>query len=201
MGTTHVRTSFLAFPRVFTTGALVLALVLGLVAARPAPAAAQPGFGIGEGVYVGTDALNYRTGPGLGYAVIDVFYYGKEGAITAGPIYAGGFTWYEFSTAGYGPDGATPGWVAGEFLVPRSEGGGYPVGTVLTVDAFWLNLRSVPWLGADVLTVLPRGMQVTVLSGPMVADGYAWYWVQTPMTAGKGWVAGEFLVASPSGSI
>lgn len=74
------------------------------------------GFAIGDLVVVATDALNYRTWPGLGAGVITTFSWGTQGAVTDGPVFADGYTWYEFSTAGYGPDGATPGWVAGDFL-------------------------------------------------------------------------------------
>ena len=80
-------------------------------------AAVGDGFALGDAVQVtAIDGLNYRTGPGLGYAVVAVMPYGQTGAITDGPVYADGYTWWEFSTAGYGPDGATPGWVAGGFL-------------------------------------------------------------------------------------
>ncbi|HUG61673.1 MAG TPA: hypothetical protein VMP03_07500 [Methylomirabilota bacterium] len=48
--------------------------------------------------------------------MIAVFFAGTQGAITDGPVYADGYTWWEFSTEGYGPDGAAPGWLAGQFL-------------------------------------------------------------------------------------
>jgi uncharacterized protein YraI len=78
----------------------------------------DPGFSIGQQVVVDTDFLNYRTGPSITASVIRVFPGGTQGAVTDGPVSADGYVWYEFSTAGYGPDGATPGWVAGEFLAP-----------------------------------------------------------------------------------
>lgn len=78
----------------------------------------EGGFAIGDAV-VTTDALNYRTEPGLGAEVIEVLAAGTEGAILDGPVYADGYTWYQLGLPGYGPDGAAPGWVAGEFLASR----------------------------------------------------------------------------------
>jgi len=73
------------------------------------------GFGIGQRV-VTTDALNYRTAPGLGAGIITVLPAGTAGGVLDGPVAADGYTWYQLGLPGYGPDGATPGWVAGEFL-------------------------------------------------------------------------------------
>ncbi|MCC6791760.1 MAG: SH3 domain-containing protein, partial [Thermomicrobiales bacterium] len=60
--------------------------------------------------------LNYRTDPSTGGDVIEVLADGTEGAILDGPVYADGYTWYQLGVPGYGPDGETPGWVAGEYL-------------------------------------------------------------------------------------
>ena len=97
------------------TAGFAFADYLDVVAAPPNPPPAGDGFGIGEQV-VTTAALNYRTGPGTGYAVITVLASGTRGALLDGPVVAGGYTWYALGLPGYGPDGATPGWVAGEFL-------------------------------------------------------------------------------------
>lgn len=74
------------------------------------------GFVIGEMVTVVDGPLNYRTEPYVGAPVLEVLATGTEGAILDGPVYAGGYTWYQLGLPGYGPDGAAPGWVAGEFL-------------------------------------------------------------------------------------
>ena len=42
---------------------------------------------------------------------------GTEGAVLDGPVSADGYEWYQLGLPGYGPDGATPGWVAGDYLV------------------------------------------------------------------------------------
>ncbi|MGH2534296.1 MAG: hypothetical protein ACRDJW_18660 [Thermomicrobiales bacterium] len=70
-------------------------------------------------VTVDTDALNYRTEPGLSASIIMVLSSGTEAAILDGPVYADGFTWHQLGLPGYGPDGSPAGWVAGEFLAAR----------------------------------------------------------------------------------
>lgn len=75
------------------------------------------GFAVGAGV-VTTAALNYRVEPSLGAAIIAVLAAGTRGAILDGPVAADGYGWYRLGVAGHGPDGAAPGWVAGEYLAP-----------------------------------------------------------------------------------
>lgn len=73
-------------------------------------------FAIGDAVVVIDGALNYRADPSTGGDVIEVLSDGTEGAILDGPVYADSYTWYQLGLPGYGPDGETPGWVAGEYL-------------------------------------------------------------------------------------
>jgi uncharacterized protein YraI len=79
-------------------------------------AGASAGFTIGDEVVVVDGPLNYRTDPTLDGEVIEVLVQGTDGAILAGLVYADGWTWYQLGQPGYGPDGDTPDWVAGEFL-------------------------------------------------------------------------------------
>jgi uncharacterized protein YgiM (DUF1202 family) len=74
------------------------------------------GFAIGDDVTVIDGSLNYRSEPSVDGDIIEVLEDGTGGAILDGPIYADGYTWYQLGLPGYGPDGAEPGWVAGEFL-------------------------------------------------------------------------------------
>ena len=74
------------------------------------------GFAIGDAVVVVDGPLNYRATPTIGAAVLEVLAEGTAGAILDGPVYADGYAWYQLGLPGYGPDGATPGWVAGGFL-------------------------------------------------------------------------------------
>ena len=158
---------------------------------------------IGEAAFVLVEELSYRDGPGLDSAVIDLLPYGTTGIITDGPVAMDGYTWFEFDVDGYG---ATPGWVAGEFLATEegsadggdgSDGTGIVSGSEVIVAAEDVNLRDEPGLAGATLATLPIGMPLTVLDGPVTADGYGWYLVQASAEMGQGWVAGEFVVASP----
>ncbi|MFN8515795.1 MAG: SH3 domain-containing protein [Chloroflexia bacterium] len=65
----------------------------------------------------------------------------------------------------------------------------------MTVGVDGLNLRDAPGLDGGVIAPLPLGLAVTVLEVPRSVDGFSWYLVQSAF--GEGWVAGEFVVASP----
>ncbi len=63
-----------------------------------------------------------------------------------------------------------------------------------------LRARAEPSLGASVIFQLSEGDRVSVSGRPMTADGYRWYLVRpgVGVDAGDaGWVAADFLVASP----
>jgi uncharacterized protein YgiM (DUF1202 family) len=59
-----------------------------------------------------------------------------------------------------------------------------------------LNLRSAAGLGAEIKTVVPKGTEFVISSGPTVKDGFDWYRVQYATGSGTGWVAGEYLAIS-----
>lgn len=152
-------------------------------------------------VRVDTDLLNVRTGAGLAYPVIRQVSAGTVFLIGIGPVIADGYSWYTVEV----PDQPTSGWVAGEFLTLVSDDGtteqpstGIVVGGIAVVDTPALNGRAGPGLSAAVLQVLTGGTEVDVLDGPVSADGYHWYQVET----GSGvvvWVIGEGLLAATGG--
>ena len=151
---------------------------------------AVPGgsFSIGDTVYVTSDVLNVRSGPGTGYSVIDVMSFGQNGLIIDGPVAANGYTWYELTYVG----GAVDGWVAGEYLGLVSTGG-FDIGDTVSVVADALNVRSGPGTGYTVVDLLTYGDQGIVIDGPYSANGYFWYELSYAGGAYSGWVAGDYL--------
>ncbi len=147
------------------------------------------GFSIGDTVFVDTDLLNVRSGPGTGYSVIDAIAYGTNGLIVDGPVFADGYTWYELNYVG----GSSDGWVASDFLSLVTSGGGFGIGDIVAVDSASLNVRSGPGTGYAVIDTLFSGNQGVVTDGPVSADGYTWYQLNYSYGGYTGWVAGEFL--------
>lgn len=171
------------------TIALLAAIVLGVGGPRVARAETTD-FAIGAAVAVATETLTYRAGPSLEAAALLVFTQGQRGTITAGPVSADGYSWYEFSTADYS---GTTGWVAGEFLTYGGDGA--PTGSTLVVEVDGLNLRAAPGLNGPIIAALPVGLRLAILSGPAAVDGLSWYEVESLDKSLSGWVAGDFLTA------
>ena len=143
---------------------------------------------------VSSETLTYRVAPGVDAAALLLLTQGTVGTITAGPVVADGYTWYEFSTNEWPGD---PGWVAGEFLSPAGEA---PFAGTLVVQFDDVNLRAAPGLAGPIVAALPAGMYLDVVGGPVGVDGYTWYEVQSLDATMGGWVVGDFL-AAPSASI
>lgn len=57
-----------------------------------------------------------------------------------------------------------------------------------------LNIRRDHSSRAEVLGALPNGARVTVVGGPIKADGHTWW--QIAVNDQRGWCAGEFLILS-----
>src|SRR5262245_45639938 len=89
------------------------------------------------------------------------------------------------------PPPASPSGTASPFVVGAL--GRDTLGVVIATDG--LRVRSLPTVGADskqLEPLLPEGVRLYVVDGPVAADGYAWYQVQ-PYGADRrfpfGWVA------------
>jgi hypothetical protein len=173
-------------------GFVTIPQMLGGTSAPPPPPPPATGFNIGDTVKV-TAGLYLRTAPTLSSGVITTMPTGTVCTIVtvvSGPSPSDGYTWYQVDTP-YGR-----GWAAGEFLEPATQSpppvtSGYPAGTTLRVTA-GLWLRTAGNLSGSVITTMPTGTIVTVVSGPSPSGGYTWYQLDTPY--GRGWAAGEFLV-------
>lgn len=143
-------------------------------------------FSIGDTVYVTSDTLNVRSGPGTGYSVIDVIVYSTNGLILDGPVYANGYTWYEIDYVG----GTSSGWVAGEYLGYVSTGIG--IGSTVYVTADLLNVRAGAGTAYAIESTLSYGTEAYVIDGPVYNNGYTWW--QIEYSGGYvGWAVGEYL--------
>lgn len=72
-------------------------------------------------------------------------------------------------------------------------------GDTASVIAAQLNIRQTPSLSGAITQTLPFGAQVSVVTGPVVADGYTWYRVQVN-GAFIGWAVTAFLAEVTPGT-
>jgi hypothetical protein len=63
----------------------------------------------------------------------------------------------------------------------------YAIGTTVQVVADVVRVREAPGTSAEIVAALSRDARAVVLGGPVEADGYTWFEVES--SAGTGWVA------------
>jgi uncharacterized protein YgiM (DUF1202 family) len=151
------------------------------------PVGTSDSFTIGSTVEVATDEINLRAEPGLDAEILDVLPSATQAVIDSEPESLDGYTWYRINL----DNGAEFGWVAGELLSFVSDPSAIAVGDLVMVITDELNIRSDAGLDADVLDTLTNGFTASVIDGPVDADGYTWYEIETD--AITGWVAGAYL--------
>lgn len=74
--------------------------------------------------------------------------------------------------------------------LPRVEPGGWV--RVRGTEGEDLRLRAAPSLRGETLSFVKEGTLLRVLEGPVEADGYTWWRVQSPEDR-AGWAAGQWL--------
>lgn len=144
---------------------------------------------------INTAYLNVRTGPGIGHDILTTVRGGTELAVIAKDI---GGVWYQVATS------AGTGWVNTRYTVGRGDFSavptlGAPVEAVqpaipagvphLVVNTSRLNVRTGPSALHDIITSVPGGTKLVVLS---IAPDRVWYEVET--AAGNGWVHSRYTV-------
>ena len=151
-------------------------------------------------VVVNTAYLNVRTGPGVGHSILTTVKGGAALPVTA--IQYGG-AWYQVETS------AGVGWINRSYTVKRgdftgiahtgepADSGPQPAipsdAAHLVVNTAYLNVRTGPGLGHGVLTTVPGGTALQVVS---IAPDRVWYQVVT--SAGNGWVNSRYTVTRGS---
>lgn len=155
----------------------------------PSPTTPPPTSTFQIGAWVSTTAkLNVRTQPSTSSQRLGSQYLGAKGQVTAGPVSAEGYTWWniDYTTL---PDG----WSVESFLTASTPPTGVSISaTVITTER--VNVRSFPLLTAPRLGRQAPGSIGTVIDGPINGNGYSWWNVD--FTSGAdGWVVGDYLVA------
>jgi uncharacterized protein YgiM (DUF1202 family) len=179
----------------FVTFLLLAALLLAFLSPALVRDAAAS-VSVGQAVTVATDVLHVRAAPGTGSAIVDRLYEGDTVTICAVDGYANGYTWAQVSRVPGNPIG----WVAADYLGSGpADGGatmGFTAGDRVLVDAGALNFRTAPSTSATVIRPLAYGTLLTIMDGPVSADGYTWYQGKTTAATGGdiGWAIGQAMM-------
>jgi hypothetical protein len=142
--------------------------------------------------------LNLHNNPSEDSPVIIALPEGTQMGVIGGPVQADGYTWWKIK--GMVGEVQREGWSAvGEWLTPIAPQLN-SIATVTYTGGYGLRLRSGVGLDYSIITTLPDGTQMTVFSGPIQKDGYAWWALQGYVNGvlRTGWSAvGNWLVPNP----
>jgi uncharacterized protein YraI len=153
----------------------------------------------GDGVRVVDGPVNLRETPGLDGTILFTVPEGSVFATNGVTRNAGGYTWLNVWSNGYGE-----GWLATDFIAidpdgyPGEDGSGIEEGDGLRVVDGPVNLREEPGLDGAILRTIPEGAIVATNGVLRDADGYTWVNVWSN-GYGEGWLATDFLEVDPDG--
>jgi uncharacterized protein YgiM (DUF1202 family) len=143
-------------------------------------------FPIDSFIFVNAPVVNLRDDASITAEVQDQLDEGTMVTVLDGPVAADDYTWYQVAV-GEGQD-TQQGWVAGSLM-----SGGIALNAEAVVLDGPLNLREEAGTSSDAIAALEVGDIVTVLNGPVVADGDAFLWFEVESGEDTGFVAGQFL--------
>lgn len=142
----------------------------------------NPQYSPGEIVQTITDGANLRAMPGTSEDIIASLPYAAVFQVIQGPTTVDDYAWYQVQ----GDWGS--GWLAAATFGSSDAAppvGRFAVGDALVVREDMVNIRQEPSLRGGIVATIPFMTAATVVGGPMPANGYTWYQVQTEY--GTGW--------------
>lgn len=147
-------------------------------------------FERGDLVRISSDSVRLREAPGIEYDVVTTLGNGITGTVSEPPSAADNMYWARIDTD-YGT-----GWVAEAFLSPvdtddPEDTVTFEIGAVVFVDTDNVNLRASADADSERVDLLVRNDTGSVLDGPIEADGYRWYQLET--AKGTGWCVSRYL--------
>lgn len=148
----------------------------------------NPAFSPGDVVETTVEGANLRNAPGTDTDVVAELPIAAVMQVIEGPTTVDDHVWYHVDgTAGAG-------WLATSTFGPSNAApptGKFEIGEEIVIDTDMLNIRDEPSLKGLIVATLPYMAPATVLEGPMPANGYKWYRVET--AEGAGWSAEQYL--------
>lgn len=151
----------------------------------------------GDVVYVDTDGVNLREAAELDANVSMILLFGETGRVIDGPRAADGDTWFQVTSS------RGSGWAASRYL---SVGNPDPsnrrrisAGDAVGLSTDGINVRANTSLTAAVIRILLSGDVVSVVDGPVQAEGYTWFKLATDL--GEGWAVDQYLVVESAATL
>jgi uncharacterized protein YgiM (DUF1202 family) len=167
----------------------VVETFLADASSQSAPAA---GFEPGTAV-VTTDSVNLRNSASTQGSVVVKLENGAAGTVVGGTMQTEGYTWVEATF------GEATGWVATAFIGRATASPAYTgnlqIGMTADITSDHVNVRPSPSLSSTVNGQLWPGHAVTIVDGPVMAEGYTWFSVEGDWS---GWVVDVWL--APTGA-
>ncbi|HVL24888.1 MAG TPA: SH3 domain-containing protein [Thermomicrobiales bacterium] len=148
----------------------------------------DPEYSPGQIVATTGEGVNLRDLPGLDTDIKTEVPFGSVFQVIEGPTTVDGHHWYHLS------GDAGDGWMSTSTFAPSDAAppaGRFAAGDKVVVDTDMINLRDKPSLRSIIVASVARMAEGTVTEGPMPANGYAWYRIETD--AGSGWAAEQYL--------
>ena len=143
---------------------------------------------------IAAGGVNLRSSAGINSAAVAKLPVSSLVLVLDGPFVADGFFWWRVEVVG---SGGQTGMVAeGGQDGPYLEEAGNEqalvdrpprAGDIVEVVIPNLNMRQGPSVDATKVTELTQGTRLSVLQGPLSADGYQWYEVRTEVGMLTGW--------------
>ena len=178
--------------RVVLVGALLLvsALTFGI-------RSASADFETNDVVVVTTDFLNLRSDAGTDGRVITTLGNGMRLMVTNGPREDDGYVWYQVTVLGDSDEEPLRGWVAEDFIALEGDSGGdFDSAAWVRVIDGPLNVREVPGVSNDILTVADEGDSFEVIASSDLIESGGFTWINVVYTSAQsGWIATDFLEA------
>lgn len=148
----------------------------------------NPEYSPGQVVATTVEGANLRQKPGTSEGIAGTVPFGAVFQVIEGPTTVDDHTWYHV-------DGnAGSGWLATSTFGlsdAAPPAGQFAIGDVVVTSSDLINIRDVPSLKGLIVATVPFMTESTVVEGPMPANGYKWYRIETAL--GTGWSTEQYL--------
>jgi uncharacterized protein YgiM (DUF1202 family) len=148
----------------------------------------NPEYSPGQVVETTVEGANLRTKPGTSASIAREVPFGSVFQVIEGPTTVDDNVWYHVDGDVGSGWLATSTFGASDAAAPTGQ---FAHGDVVLTSTDMINIRDTPSLKGLIVATLPFMTEATVVDGPMPANGYKWYQVET--AHGTGWSTEQYL--------